>query len=81
MAKHFIGKVVTILVVGPRRITFVRYATIVETLGAETHSCLFEKGLLSAQLPKAWADNAKGSEDNTSKKLLEPVKFRSQCSK
>ena len=30
---------------------------------------------------KVWADNTKGSEDNTSKKLLEPVKFRSQCSK
>ena len=70
MAKHFIGKVVTILVVGPRRITFVRYATIVETLGAETHSCLFEKGLLSAQLPKVWAGNTKGSEDNTSRNFL-----------
>ena len=39
MAEYFTRKVVTILVVGPRRITFVRYATIVETLGAETHSC------------------------------------------
>jgi hypothetical protein len=30
---------------------------------------------------KALADNIKGSEDNTSKKLLESVKFRSQDSK
>jgi hypothetical protein len=50
------------------------------TLRDETHSCLFGKRECSAQLP-GLADNAKGSEVNTSKRLLEPMKFRSQCSK
>ena len=61
-------------------LTSVRSVTIVETLRAETHSCLFGKRACPAQLP-GLADDTKGSEDNTCKKLLEPVKFRSQCSK
>ena len=41
---------------------------------------VFLKRECSAQLP-GLADNTKGSENNTSKKLLEPLKFRSQGSK
>ena len=41
------------------------------TLRDETHSCLFGKRECPAQLP-GLADDTKGSEDNTCKKLLEP---------
>ena len=44
------------------------------------HGRPFSKRKCAAQLP-GLADNTKDSEDNTSKKLLEPVKFRSQGSK
>ena len=36
------------------------------------HGRPFSKGKCAAQLPEVLADNTKGSEDNTSKKLLEP---------